>query len=107
MWVATTGDSLTRQELCGEAIRLYRILVDLLPQGTEARGLLALMLLHDSRSDARVTLTGELVLLEEQDRTLWESSKVQEGISILDEATALHEPGPYQVQAAISALHAE
>jgi RNA polymerase sigma-70 factor (ECF subfamily) len=99
-YVATSGDSLTRQELCGEAIRLCRILVDLLPQEAEARGLLALMLLHDSRREARVSPTGELVLLEEQNRALWDSSKIQEGIFILD-------PGPYQVQAAISALHAE
>ena len=106
-YVATSGDSLTRQELCGEAIRLCRILVDLLPQEAEARGLLALMLLHDSRREARLSPTGELVLLDEQDRTLWDSSKIQEGTSILDEAIALHNPGPYQVQAAISALHAE
>jgi RNA polymerase sigma-70 factor (ECF subfamily) len=106
-YVATSGDSLTRQELCGEAIRLCRILVDLLPQEAEARGLLALMLLHDSRREARVSPTGELVLLEEQNRALWDSSKIQEGIFILDEAIALHDPGPYQVQAAISALHAE
>jgi RNA polymerase sigma-70 factor (ECF subfamily) len=106
-YVATTGDSLTRQDLCGEAIRLCRILVDLLPQNAEARGLLALMLLHDSRREARLTPTGELVLLEEQDRTLWDSAKIQEGIAVLDEALALRAPGPYQVQAAISALHAE
>ena len=106
-YVATAGDSLTRHELCGEAIRLCRILVDLLPQNAEARGLLALMLLHDSRREARLTPTGELVLLEEQDRTLWNSAKIQEGIAVLDEAIALHDPGPYQVQAAISALHAQ
>jgi RNA polymerase sigma-70 factor, ECF subfamily len=106
-YVATSGDSLTRQELCGEAIRLCRILVDLLPQNAEAHGLLALMLLHDSRREARLTAMGELVLLEEQDRTLWNSAKIQEGIAVLDEAIALHDPGPYQVQAAISALHAE
>jgi RNA polymerase sigma-70 factor (ECF subfamily) len=106
-YVATSGDSLTRMELCGEAIRLCRILVNLLPQEAEARGLLALMLLHDSRREARLSPTGELVLLEEQDRTLWNSSKIQEGISSLEEAIALHDPGPYQVQAAISALHAE
>jgi RNA polymerase sigma-70 factor, ECF subfamily len=106
-YVATSGDSLTRQELCGEAIRLCRVLVDLLPGSAEVHGLLALMLLHDSRRESRLSSTGELVLLEEQDRTRWDSSKVQEGISILDEAIALHDPGPYQVQAAISALHAE
>jgi RNA polymerase sigma-70 factor (ECF subfamily) len=106
-YVATSGDSLTRQELCREAIRLCHILVDLLPQESEARGLLALMLLHDSRREARLSTTGELVLLEEQDRTHWDSHKIQEGIVVLDEAIALHNPGPYQVQAAISALHAE
>ena len=106
-YVATAGDSLTRQELCREAIRLCHILVDLLPQEAEARGLLALMLLHDSRREARVTPTGGLVLLEEQDRTLWDSAKIQMGMSVLDEAIALRSPGPYQVQAAISALHAE
>jgi RNA polymerase sigma-70 factor, ECF subfamily len=106
-YVATTGDSLTRQDLCGEAIRLGRILVGLLPQAAEPRGLLALMLLHDSRRESRLTPTGELVLLEEQDRTLWDSAKIREGIGMLDEAIALHDPGPYQVQAAISALHAE
>jgi len=106
-YVATSGDSLTRQELCREAIRLCHILVDLLPQEAEARGLLALMLLHDSRREARVTPTGELVLLEDQDRTLWDSAKIQEGMTVLDEAIALRSPGPYQMQAAISALHAE
>ena len=106
-YVATAGDSLTRQELCREAIRLCHILVDLLPQEAEARGLLALMLLHDSRREARVTPTGELVLLEDQDRTLWDSAKIQKGMAVLDEAIALRSPGPYQVQAAISALHAE
>ena len=106
-YIATSGDSLTRQELCREAIRLCRVLVDLLPGSAEARGLLALMLLHDSRREARLSPTGELVLLEEQDRTLWDSSKIQDGITILDSAIALHDPGPYQVQAAISALHTE
>jgi RNA polymerase sigma-70 factor (ECF subfamily) len=106
-YVATSGDTLTRQELCGEAIRLCRIVVDLLPQSAEARGLLALMLLHDSRREARLDPTGELVLLEKQDRALWDRVKIQEGIAILDEALALSDPGPYQVQAAISALHAE
>jgi RNA polymerase sigma-70 factor (ECF subfamily) len=73
----------------------------------EARGLLALMLLHDSRREARLTQAGELILLEEQDRTRWDQAKIQEGITILDEALTLYDPGPYQVQAAISALHAE
>ena len=106
-YVASSGDTLTRYELCGEAIRLCRVLVDLLPQTAEVRGLLALMLLHDSRREARLTPTGELVLLEKQDRTLWDQTKIQAGIAVLDEALALHDPGPYQVQAAISALHVE
>jgi len=106
-YVATSDISLIRSELCDEAIRLCRILVDLLPQSAEAHGLLALMLLHDSRRDARLTSRGELILLEEQDRTLWDTGKIRQGIATLDEAIALHDPGPYQVQAAISALHAE
>lgn len=106
-YCATSGDSLTRHELCGEAIRLGRVLVMLLPQSAEARGLLALMLLHDSRRETRLNVAGELVLLDEQDRTRWDQAKIREGIAVLDEALALHEPGPYQVQAAISALHAE
>jgi RNA polymerase sigma-70 factor (ECF subfamily) len=106
-YVASTGDSLTRQELCAEAIRLGRVLVTLLPESAEARGLLALMLLHDSRREARLNAAGELVLLDEQDRTRWDKAKIQEGVRILDEALALHNPAPYQVQAAISALHAQ
>jgi RNA polymerase sigma-70 factor (ECF subfamily) len=108
-YVATSGDTPIRGELCGEAIRLGRVLVHLLPaqRSAEARGLLALMLLHDSRREARLTPTGELILLEEQDRTRWDQAKIHEGITVLDEALALYDPGPYQVQAAISALHAE
>jgi RNA polymerase sigma-70 factor (ECF subfamily) len=106
-YAASSGDTLTRQELCGEAIRLGRVLVRLLPQRAEARGLLALMLLHDSRREARLNEAGELVLLNEQDRSRWEQAEIQEGIAVLEEALALYDPGPYQVQAAISALHAE
>ena len=107
-YVATSGDAPIRGELCGEAIRLCRVLVQLLPApgSAEARGLLALMLLHDSRREARLTPAGDLVLLEEQDRTRWDQAKIREGTAVLDEALALHDPGPYQVQAAISALHA-
>jgi len=104
---ASGGEPLTRQELCGEAIRLCRVLAGLLPQSAEARGLLALMLLHDSRREARLDAAGELVLLDEQDRARWDQTKIQEGIAVLDQALALGDPGPYQVQAAISALHAE
>jgi RNA polymerase sigma-70 factor (ECF subfamily) len=102
------GDGLTRPELCGEAIRLGRVLVSLLPVpgSAEARGLLALMLLHDSRRETRLNAAGQLVLLDEQDRARWDQDKIREGTTVLDEALALHDPGPYQVQAAISALHA-
>jgi RNA polymerase sigma-70 factor (ECF subfamily) len=106
-YAATSGDRPIRGELCGEAIRLCRVLVDLLPESAEARGLLALMLLHDSRREARLNPEGELVLLDEQDRARWDQVKIREGIAVLDEALALSDPGPYQVQAAISALHAE
>src|SRR5689334_629295 len=106
-YVASSGDALTRQELCAEAIRLGRLLISLLPQSAEARGLLALMLLHDARRETHLNLDGELVLLEDQDRTRWDREKIREGTAILDEALALYDPGPYQVQAAISALHAE
>lgn len=106
-YVATSGDTLTRHELCGEAIRLCRVLVTLMPNSAEAQGLLALILLHDARRETRLNETGELVLLEEQDRTRWNQSKIREGVAILDEALTLNQPGPYQVQAAISALHAE
>jgi RNA polymerase sigma-70 factor (ECF subfamily) len=106
-YVATSGDTLTRQELSGEAIRLGRVLVALMPQSAEARGLLALMLLHDSRRETRLDAAGNLVLLEEQDRSRWDQTKIGEGIAILEGAMALRRPGPYQIQAAISALHAE
>jgi RNA polymerase sigma-70 factor, ECF subfamily len=106
-YCATSGDALTRHELCGEAIRLGRVLVALLPQSAEARGLLALMLLHDARRETRLDAAGDLVLLDEQDRTRWDQAKIHEGITVLDEALTLYDPGPYQVQAAISALHAE
>ncbi len=106
-YVATSGDSLTRRELCAEAIRLGRVLTMLMPQSAEVRGLLALMLLHDSRREARQDTTGNLVLLEAQDRSQWNAEEIREGITILEEVMTLSDPGPYQVQAAISALHAE
>jgi RNA polymerase sigma-70 factor, ECF subfamily len=106
-YVTTEGETLTRSDLSNEAIRLSRILVDLMPTSAEARGLLALMLLHDSRRETRVDSTGELILLNEQDRTRWDREKINEGVAVLDEALTLYDPGPYQVQAAISALHAE
>lgn len=106
-YVATSGDKLTRGDLCGEAIRLGRVLVDLLPDSAEARGLLALMLLHDSRRQTRLDADGNLVLLEAQDRKSWDHAQIAEGIAVLDAALRYCAPGPYQVQAAISALHAE
>jgi RNA polymerase sigma-70 factor, ECF subfamily len=106
-YVATSSDILIRQELCEEAIRLGRVLVELMPPSAEAHGLLALMLLHDSRREARLNAAGELVLLDEQDRSRWNQEKIREGVGILDRALTLNAPGPYQVQAAISALHAE
>jgi RNA polymerase sigma-70 factor (ECF subfamily) len=106
-YVATSGDRPIRGELCQEAIRLCRVLVALMPQSAEARGLLALMILHDARRETRLDAAGELVLLEEQDRSRWDRAKIDEGVAVLDAALALHDPGPYQVQAAISALHAE
>ena len=106
-YVTTAGDTLTRGDLCAEAIRLCRVLVDLLPESAEARGLLALMLLHDSRRETRLDAAGDLVLLDDQDRARWDRAKINEGVAILDDALLLNAPGPYQVQAAISALHAE
>ncbi len=108
-YVATGGDTLTRGDLSSEAIRLCRVLVSLMPESAEARGLLALMLLHDSRRETRLDASGNLVLLEDQDRSRWNHAKINEGIAILEEvmAMSLRNPGPYQLQAAISAVHAE
>jgi RNA polymerase sigma-70 factor (ECF subfamily) len=103
---ATSGDSLVRHDLCDEAIRLGKLLAVLMPDEAEALGLLALMLLQDSRRDARTGSDGELVLLEEQDRELWDRPRIDEGLRVLDHALAFRRPGPYQLQAAIAALHA-
>jgi RNA polymerase sigma-70 factor (ECF subfamily) len=103
---ATSGEELIRQELCAEAIRLTRLLCELLPGVGENTGLLALMLLHDSRRAARVNDSGELATLEEQDRSLWNRSEIDEGLRLVDEALRESEVGPYQLQAAIAALHA-
>jgi RNA polymerase sigma-70 factor (ECF subfamily) len=104
---ATGGDRLVRGELCGEAIRLGRLLVDLMPGEAEVLGLVALVLLHDARRGARVDDRGGYVPLDRQDRTAWDAGRVQEGMRALDAALALHRPGPYQIQAAIAGLHAE
>ncbi|HEX4620510.1 MAG TPA: DUF6596 domain-containing protein, partial [Myxococcaceae bacterium] len=92
--------------LCEEAIRLGQILARLMPRDTEVGGLLALMMLHHARRDGRVDADGELVALEEQDRSRWDVSEIQEGLRRLDEALARGQPGPYQIQGAIAALHA-
>ncbi len=105
-YAATDGDRLVRGELCGEAIRLGRLLVNLLPGDPEALGLLALMLLQDARRDARVDERGEYVALDRQDRTRWDAGRIAEGTHALDQAIAQRTPGPYQLQAAIAALHA-
>lgn len=110
---APNGDDLIRHDLCEEAIRLARVLVMLLAQewghaaAAEANGLLALMLLHHARRHARQTPEGEIVLLEEQNRALWHTAEIAEGIAILEAALTLRQPGAYQIQAAIAALHAK
>jgi RNA polymerase sigma-70 factor (ECF subfamily) len=96
-----------RADLCDEAIRLGKLLAVLMPDEPEALGLLALMLLQDSRRAARLGPDGELVLLEHQDRALWDRSRIDEGLRVLARALALGAPGPYQLQAAIAAAHAE
>jgi RNA polymerase sigma-70 factor, ECF subfamily len=96
-----------RAELCEEAIRLGKLLAVLLPDEPEVLGLLALMLLHDVRRDARLDEAGELVLLEDQDRALWDDERIDEGRRVLDRALPLRRPGPYQLQAAIASLHLE
>src|SRR4029079_12908962 len=104
-YLATQGD-LQRADLCDEAIRLARVVVSLMPNDAEATGLLALLLLQHSRRDARTDASGALVLLEDQDRTRWDHDEISEGLSVLDGAIAMRSPGPYQLQAAIAALHA-
>src|SRR5262245_55694178 len=103
---ASSGASLTRHDLSGEAIRLARLLVELLPE-PEAMGLLALMLLHESRRAARASAAGDLILLDEQDRSLWNREQIAEGTAMVERALSSGRAGPYCVQAAISAVHAE
>ncbi len=105
-YAATAGDRLTRADLSAEAIRVGRILLALMPDDPEVMGLVALMLLHESRRAARVSEGGELVVLEEQDRELWDAAMIAEGVALLDRAMSRRRPGTYQVQAAIAALHA-
>jgi RNA polymerase sigma-70 factor (ECF subfamily) len=106
-YLASSSEALVRTELSGEAIRLTRALVSMLPREPEARGLLALMLLTDARRAARVDADGELVLLEDQDRSLWEREKIAEGLELSREAAAGGPAGPYTIQARIAAVHDE
>ncbi|MCU1426624.1 MAG: polymerase subunit sigma-24 [Actinomycetia bacterium] len=106
-YAATAGDTLVRRELCTEAIRLARVIVELMPDEPEAIGLLALLRLHDARRDTRVDDDGKLWLLADQDRTRWDRDAIAEGTALVDRALRLGRPGPYQIQAAIAALHAE
>ena len=104
---ANSGTAVLRSELSGEAIRLTRIIAALLPNDCEAAGLLALMLLHDSRRNARVGPASEMIALEDQNRKRWDREKIQEGVAILNETLPKQGIGPYQIQAAISAVHAQ
>lgn len=104
---ATSGDSLVRRELCAEGIRLARVLFALMPDEPEVLGLLALMLLHDARREARVGPGGELVLLDDQDRGRWNRAEIEEGRALLERAMRMRRVGRYQLEAAISALHDE
>ena len=99
--------TIVRDDLAGEAIRLAKLLATLMPDEPEALGLLALLLLQDSRREARLDRDGELVLLEDQDRSLWDRARIDEGRRVLDRALSYRRPGPYQLQAAIAALHTE
>jgi RNA polymerase sigma-70 factor, ECF subfamily len=103
---ATAGANPVRQALSAEAIRLARVLARLMPDEPEAAGLLALVLLQDSRRESRLDGAGDLVTLEEQDRARWDAAEIDEGVALLDAALARGRPGPYQVQAAIAACHA-
>jgi RNA polymerase sigma-70 factor, ECF subfamily len=105
-YAATTGDAIVRHALCDDAIRLARLLVALMPDSTEANALLALMLLHDSRRASRERDNGELVLLADQNRSLWDHAKIAEGLSRVDACLRAGPAGPYPLQAAIAAVHA-
>jgi len=106
-YAATSGDRLVREDLCAEAIRLARVLAELLPNEPEVLGLLALMLLTESRRAARVTSDGDLVLLAQQDRTSWNRELMAEGQALVRECLRRQQPGPYQIQAAIHAVHSD
>jgi RNA polymerase sigma-70 factor, ECF subfamily len=106
-YVSSSGDTLLRAELCDEAIRLGRLLLTLMPDEPEVMGLLALMLLIDSRRSARTDAAGDLLTLEEQDRTKWDVTRIEDGKALVERSLRMRRPGPYQLQAAIAALHAE
>jgi len=106
-YAASTGDTLVRRDLCAEAIRLIRLLCTLMPKCMEAQALLALMLLHDSRRDARVDAEGNLILLEDQERRLWNAVQIREGIALVETVLRSERPGFYAIQAAIVAVHAQ
>jgi RNA polymerase sigma-70 factor (ECF subfamily) len=103
---ATAGADLVRKGLCAEAIRLARLLAELMPDEPEVLGLLSLIVLHDARRPARIDAAGDVVILEDQDRSLWDQAAIEEACAILDATVRLGRPGPYQVQAAIAACHA-
>jgi RNA polymerase sigma-70 factor (ECF subfamily) len=106
-YAASGGDALVRQELCAEAIRLGRVLAELMPDEPEVMGLLALMLLVDARRAARTSPDGDLVLLADQDRGRWDRDRIAEGQAIVRRCLRRNQPGPYQLQAAINAVHSD
>jgi RNA polymerase sigma-70 factor (ECF subfamily) len=106
-YTASSGEQLIREELCAEAIRLGRLLAELMPDEAEVMGLLALMLLAESRRAARITTKGDLVILAEQDRSLWDRGLIAEGQAIVRECLRRNQPGVYQIQAAINAVHSD
>ena len=106
-YTATSGADLVRRPLCRNAISLGRVICEIMPDEPEAIGLLALMLLHDSRREARVGSKGELIVLEDQDRGLWDQAQISQGRTLVERGLLMRRPGPYQIQAAITALHAE
>jgi RNA polymerase sigma-70 factor (ECF subfamily) len=106
-YTATEGDALVRDDLCAEAIRLARVLVELMPDEPEALGLLALVLLLQARRPARTTADGRMILLRDQDRALWDRALIEEGQALVRRCLRRNQPGPYQIQAAINAVHSD
>ena len=106
-YLATSGDALSRVELCAEAVRLGRLLVELMPDEPEAQGLLALMLLAESRRPARTRADGSIIRLSDQDRALWDRALIDEGQAIVRACLRRNQPGTYQIQAAIAAVHSD